>query len=169
MIKKLLSSAALLGAAILSTPASAAPINAPVPTANFITVGGLDWAWAAPCSFSAPSCGVVDLSYQSTQGWRIPTRAEFIARPTTAQFLGRCASAWFSTQHVHCDFGDPDQGFLDDFGYGLTSNGSSSIADTWLVRGAAVPEPAAWALMIGGFGLAGAALRRRNQTGVAYA
>lgn len=27
---------------------------------------------------------------------------------------------------------------------------------------AAVPEPAAWALMIGGFSLAGAALRRRR-------
>ena len=31
----------------------------------------------------------------------------------------------------------------------------------------AVPEPAAWALMIGGFGLAGAALRRRRQVAVA--
>jgi hypothetical protein len=28
--------------------------------------------------------------------------------------------------------------------------------------GNAVPEPASWALMIGGFGLAGAALRRRG-------
>lgn len=31
----------------------------------------------------------------------------------------------------------------------------------YLQAGAAVPEPAAWALMIAGFGLAGAALRRR--------
>jgi hypothetical protein len=30
-------------------------------------------------------------------------------------------------------------------------------------EGGAVPEPAAWALMIGGFGLAGAALRRKRQ------
>ena len=30
--------------------------------------------------------------------------------------------------------------------------------------GGAVPEPASWALMIGGFGLAGAALRRRRTT-----
>ena len=30
-----------------------------------------------------------------------------------------------------------------------------------------VPEPASWALMIGGFGLAGATLRRRRRTLVA--
>ncbi len=35
--------------------------------------------------------------------------------------------------------------------------------------GAVVPEPASWALMIGGFGLMGAALRRRTRVTVAYA
>ena len=33
----------------------------------------------------------------------------------------------------------------------------------------AVPEPAAWAMMIGGFGLVGAASRRRARTAVTYA
>jgi len=35
--------------------------------------------------------------------------------------------------------------------------------------GASVPEPAAWALMIIGFGLSGAAVRRRARTTVTYA
>ncbi|MFD1613351.1 cistern family PEP-CTERM protein [Sphingomonas tabacisoli] len=34
---------------------------------------------------------------------------------------------------------------------------------------AAVPEPATWAMMIGGFGLIGAAARRRQRTAVTYA
>jgi hypothetical protein len=39
--------------------------------------------------------------------------------------------------------------------------------DAVSVSGAAVPEPATWALMIGGFGMAGAALRRRRALGAA--
>jgi hypothetical protein len=33
----------------------------------------------------------------------------------------------------------------------------------------AVPEPATWAMLIGGFGMIGAAARRRNRTQVTYA
>jgi hypothetical protein len=39
--------------------------------------------------------------------------------------------------------------------------------DNVSVSGAAVPEPATWALMIGGFGMAGATLRRRRAIGAA--
>ncbi|MGZ6020926.1 MAG: PEPxxWA-CTERM sorting domain-containing protein, partial [Phenylobacterium sp.] len=43
-----------------------------------------------------------------------------------------------------------------------------SVLDNISVNGGgAVPEPASWALMIGGFGLAGAALRRRRQVALA--
>ena len=38
-----------------------------------------------------------------------------------------------------------------------------------LLVGNAVPEPATWAMMIGGFGLVGAAMRRRAKVTVAYA
>jgi hypothetical protein len=35
--------------------------------------------------------------------------------------------------------------------------------------GTAVPEPATWAMMLGGFGLIGAAMRRRQRTAITYA
>jgi len=53
--------------------------------------------------------------------------------------------------------------------YEFSQSGASPIIDNVLVTGpsaAAVPEPAAWALMIGGFGLAGATLRRRRALAV---
>lgn len=50
--------------------------------------------------------------------------------------------------------------------FGLASGTTLRLApDQYtLTHGAAVPEPTTWALMIGGFGLAGAALRRRRTT-----
>jgi hypothetical protein len=56
-------------------------------------------------------------------------------------------------------------------GGGLT-DGPSSLTFTGNVTydlAAAVPEPATWALMIGGFGMVGAAARRRTRTAVMYA
>lgn len=175
----LLLAAAALAAATAAVPAHAL-INAPVPEDNYISFGGLDWAWAAPCAAYGDSCGVVDMTYQSTQGWRFPTYDEFLARPTVFDFgtadSFKCASAWFSTVHSHCDYGDPDypnspvagvqpSGYLFDYGYGITSNGSDPLAETWVVRGQAtpgIPEPATWAMMIAGFGMVGAGLRRRR-------
>lgn len=51
---------------------------------------------------------------------------------------------------------------------GVGVQGSSVYADnfTW---NAGVPEPAAWAMMLAGFGLAGAAMRRRTRLTVTYA
>jgi hypothetical protein len=158
-----------------ANPASAAQ-NVPVPASNFIVKGGIDWAWASPCAAFSPSCGTIDLSFQATQGWRIPTLAEFLARPKTSDFGNKCASQYFTT-YSHCDFGDPNaggvnadgqpMGYLYDYGYGITNNGSHPVADSWLVRGSlnnAVPEPATWLMMIMGFGLVGAAMRRKRET-----
>lgn len=52
--------------------------------------------------------------------------------------------------------GTVNQQVFDDFTFGST------------IVGGAVPEPASWALMIGGFGLAGAAMRRRRTLTVRY-
>ena len=44
----------------------------------------------------------------------------------------------------------------------ITGGNGGVFFDNFSVQGPAVPEPATWALMIGGFGLAGAALRRQR-------
>ena len=58
-------------------------INSPVPASAYITQGGLDWAWAFPL----PAASGLDLTYQSTQGWRIPTATELASAPNAADFL----------------------------------------------------------------------------------
>ena len=44
----------------------------------------------------------------------------------------------------------------------LSSTGNSFEVDSFAVTKGAVPEPATWAMMIMGFGVAGALLRRRQ-------
>lgn len=66
-----------LFATAISTTALALPINAPVPTNAYITKGGYDVAWAGPCAPIQPSCGVIDLTYQSQFGWSIMSAALF--------------------------------------------------------------------------------------------
>lgn len=163
-----------------------ATVNLPVPSNAFITIGGLDWAWAAPCG-AVDSCGDITLAYQGAFGWRLPTAAEFAAHPVAENFVftganvpnggsdsvgnhfqagspGRaaaCAAAYFSTTHTHCDWSDGVAGTW----YDPSISGGQGVPETLVVRytlGGAVPEPTTWALMIGGFGLAGAALRRRR-------
>lgn len=176
---------ALLAASMLAAVASpaAAIINSPVPTNAYITFGGFDWAWAGPCAAEAPSCGVFDLSYQATQGWRLPTLAEFAAGPAPIDFIfaagnvplngasvegtvffnapgnGACAAAYFfNAERNNCDYNDAVVGGI--FGNGGPFTGNSNV-ETWVIRGNAVPEPASWAMLIAGFGLVGAVQRRR--------
>lgn len=52
-------------------------------------------------------------------------------------------------------------------GDGLYSIGEAAFYET--APGAAVPEPTTWAMMIGGFGLAGAAVRRRRASAASFA
>lgn len=56
-----------------------------------------------------------------------------------------------------------------DFNAGLFGLGKSgaTIAGTFSLVSAAVPEPATWTMMIAGFGLTGAAIRRRRAMAVA--
>jgi hypothetical protein len=69
---------------IFSTNASAALLDAPLPSDAYITFDNLEWAWAYP--FPA-SYGGFDLSYQSQFGWQVPTAAEMASAPNATDFL----------------------------------------------------------------------------------
>ena len=161
-MRNILLAASALACAAFTTPAMAA-INTPVPTTNYITFGGVDWAWASPCSPSGCWAGSgIDMSYQSTQGWRIATAADLATGPAPSNFLDAnnnviCASAWF-TGFNHCDYGDAVAGYIWN---APGPNGQSSFAETWVIRNT-VPEAATWVMLIAGFGLVGTAMRRRT-------
>src|SRR3990170_6804097 len=70
------------------TNARAAILDAPVPDNAYISLNGLDWAWAAPCS--DVNCGSgfgLDLSFQGLLGWYIPSAAELALAPLVQDFI----------------------------------------------------------------------------------
>jgi hypothetical protein len=171
--KALIRGAAASAFALMATAPALAIMNVPVPTGSYISFGGNDWAWAAPCAPVAPSCGGVDFTYQATQGWRLPTAAEFLAGPTAANFGTAtnfaCAAPYFSTSQQYCDYGDGQA--LAIFGHPNSPAIGNPAVDTWVIRrgiGGAVPEPTTWAMLLAGFGIVGGAMRRRQRTSVSF-
>lgn len=186
MKKSLLSTALAIGLGVFASQgtAQAAFLDSPVPSNAYITVGGLDWAWAFPL----PAASGLDLSFQAGQGWRLPTAAELLSAPLATAFLfaganvplggtdpvsgaqfsatnanlngaGACATPYFSNSYKHCDWinGLGQQG---DTWAGMP--GAPSYADQLVVRASAVSAPASMAVL--GMGLLGlgAAVRRRR-------
>jgi hypothetical protein len=96
-------------------------------------------------------------------------RVAILAGSEVNQFM---TVATLGEQFLHHDFTADDYsiGYFDRETYDSATNTYSVKANAVLSvtsltigeAGAAVPEPATWALMIGGFGLAGSALRRRR-------
>lgn len=180
-LSRLLAAAAMV-AGIAAAPATAI-INAPVPTNATIFHAGLRWAWASPVAS-------VDLSYQSTLGWRLPTAAELANAPSAMQFkfvganvpLGgsdpfsganfqytaptldsdaALATPYFSNSFFHgdwCNAPGSACGFGEEPWAGQP--GAQGFSESLVVQGV-VPEPESWALLIAGFGMVGAAMRRR--------
>ncbi|ARE41660.1 hypothetical protein RGUI_3519 [Rhodovulum sp. P5] len=166
--------------------ASAALYEAPVAANAYITMDGLDWAWANPLPANNSS---FDLSYQSAFGWRLPTVAELVNAPLATDFIfaganvplsgtdpvsgayfttatasltgdAACASPYFSNTFYHCDWQD---GLGEIYGPWAGMQDAESFAEQLVVRSATppVPLPGAAGLLLAGLGGI-AALRRRK-------
>ncbi|MBL8589374.1 MAG: PEP-CTERM sorting domain-containing protein [Methylobacteriaceae bacterium] len=178
-MKKFLLSAATgalaLAAASVTAPSQAALLNAPVPTNAYITLGGLNWAWAAPLDFNS-----VDLSYQSQFGWRLPTAQELLNAPSALDFLfagantpatgsdpvsganwqftsatltgpAALAAPYFSF-YRHGDWGNGPGSAGANVVPWAGQPGAQGFSESLVVRVASgVPEPSTWAMMLIGF------------------
>lgn len=184
MKKQLLKAVAALSFASCLGSANAALVNAPLPVNSYITINGLDWAWAFPL----PASSGLDLSFQSAFGWRLPTLQELANAPLATDFIfaganvpldgsdpvsgaffsatnenltgaAACATPYFSNSYSHCDWQD---GNGQTFGPWAGSPDAFSFADQLVVRGTNVPEPTTVAML--GLGLlAFSATRKRKQ------
>jgi len=166
-------------------------VNTPLPSNTFISLGGLDWAWASPVGHDVSWFGAnspVDLSTQGAYGWRIPTTTELALAPTAWHFVLSganvplngvdplsgayssggspngplaCATPYFSNVFHHCDFSD---GLGAGLGQQWYSSGSAATwADSLLVRPTSpIPEPETYALVLIGLGAIGLVARQRQ-------
>ena len=174
-----------LGALVAAPKAAkAALVDEPVPENAYITIGGYDIAWASPCAPAEPTCGALDLSYQSQFGWEVMSTDLFNELGITAEsFLKEGGNVDYATGNnldeatgiYATSFWAGEPGgdlalaiayfsptyYHADWSDGLTGRfapiSSSSIADTLVVRlSSSVGESAKSVPELGASGLAAA-------------
>jgi hypothetical protein len=187
--------AAVAMGSIAIADAATAQIDQPVPTNAYITYNGLDWAWAGPIANPSGSWLGYQASRgwrlpTQQELANAPNAANFLFAGANAPFggsdplsgahfeftdanydsahsAGACATPYFGSTYLHCDYGDGN-------GESATTwagtSGNQGNADQLFVRSAAtpgVPEPATWTTLILGFGAVGAMLRQRRRLSLA--
>jgi hypothetical protein len=132
---------ALLAVGLIS-PSFAAPILSDLTTADYITVGGLDWAWAGPVA--TDDWGGDNYLFEASlhAGWREATDLEWFDHPDAVAFGTKCASAYWNSSFTHCDWTD-----------NMVQHrviGGEEYSEIWYVRSTPVasdvPEPGSLAL-----------------------
>lgn len=169
-MRKLLLACGIAAVAIAAAPASATTyinsVDAGSDTIAFGQSNSYFKGFGAVYRFDVPTAGFVDLVVSS------------LATPLKDVKL--TSVLWNNTPITKVSSGILDLWTLND-GHAWTGRNYLTIHGYWGAEGgsytgqfaygtaASVPEPAAWAMMIAGFGLVGAAMRRRTAMKVSYA
>jgi len=179
MIQKILYAGAASVALFAVAPASAATVQSSTiffdgtSTGTFgATISGTG-AFSAPFQFTVPSAGSAGVSVTATLKSASDIQNLSVSLNGVSYPITQVTATVPGFPFVY-KFG----GFSQDVSSGIQNlvvSGTTSVSSSFggsINFIAAVPEPASWALMIGGFGLVGGAMRRRAKqanVSVAYA
>lgn len=158
----------VLGALALGLTGMSSAMAVDVPSNLIVNAGGMEWAWAAPCAPTAPTCNVDGVDLVMHDGWNLASASDLESSFTGLADLSAkfgagtiCASAYFNSGYSHCDNSDVLGRYVWNLPAAWGTNPNSLYSETFVVR--AVPEPETYALMVAGLALVGFVARRRQR------